>query len=129
MTRSDWIEHRRPDGELVGWLEPDGDGFHVVDLLGRRHTSAPVDYAEAERALEELGIGYLADRYSLQLEDGTERRVRISEVSLEGVVVLADDFGTAAVIGANPDSYELPFPAPAELRSLDAASLPRDLLP
>lgn len=118
MVPSDWIEHRRSDGEHVGWLESEGDGFHVVDLLGRRRTVAPIDFSEAEKVLDALGIGYLAHRYSLRLEDGTDRRVRISEVSTSGIVVVADDFGTASVIGADPDSYELPFPAPAELRSL-----------
>jgi hypothetical protein len=54
---SDWIEHRRSDGEQVGWLVPEGDGFHVVDLLGRRRTADPVAWPDAEEAFEALGIG------------------------------------------------------------------------
>ncbi len=120
MPAPDWIEHRRSDGEEhVGWIVSAGEGFHVIDLLGRQRTEAPVDLSHAEDALETLGIGYLANRYSLRLPDGGERRVRIGEVSSSGIVVLADDFGSASAVGANPEAFELPFPAPEGLRSLD----------
>jgi len=115
----DWIEHRRSDGEHVGWMVPAGEGFHVIDLLGRQRTEAPVDLPDAEDAFETLGIGYLANRYTLRLPDGVERRVRIGEVSSSGIVVLADDFGSASAVGAKPEAFELPFPAPEGLRSLD----------
>lgn len=114
-----WIEHRRSDGEHVGWAAPEGDGFHVIDLLGRRRTEAPIDWLDAETMLEALGIGYLADRYSLRLADGTERRVRIGELSAARIVVVDDEFGGASAIGSRPETFELPFPAPADLRSLD----------
>jgi ABC-type arginine transport system ATPase subunit len=100
-------------------MVPAGDGFHVVDLLGRQRTADPVEWPDAEAVLETLGIGYLADRYSLRLPDGVERRVRIAEVSASAIVVLADDFGSASAVGANPEAFELPFPAPEGLRSLD----------
>jgi hypothetical protein len=119
VPAADWIEHRRSDGVHVGWMVPEGDGFLIVDLLGRRRTEAPMDWADAEEALETLGIGYLANRYSLRLAEGDERRVRIGEVSASGVVVVADDFGKASAVGANPETFELPFPAPDSLRSLD----------
>jgi hypothetical protein len=115
----EWIEHRRADGEHVGWIAPAGDGFHVVDLLGRRRTATPVDWPSAEEALESIGIGYLANRYSLRLPDGVERRVRIAEVGAGGIVVVADDFGGASAVGANPERFKLPFPAPKGLQSLD----------
>jgi hypothetical protein len=67
MSRAEWIEHRRADGELVGWLVPDGEAFHVVDLLGRTRTDAPLEWVDAEEALDALSIGYLADRYSLRI--------------------------------------------------------------
>ena len=124
MPASDWIEHRRSDGELLGWMVPAGDGFHVIDLLGRQRTEAPADWSVAEAALETLGIGYLANRYSLRRADGAERRVRIGEVDASGIVVLADDFGSASAIGANPEVFELSFPAPEGLRSLDDARWP-----
>ena len=100
-------------------MVPAGDGFHIIDLLGRQRTEAPVDWPEAEEAFETLGIGYLANRYSLRLSDGIERRVRIAEVSAAGIVVVADDFGSASAVGANPEAFNLPFPAPDALCSLD----------
>ena len=119
MASPDWIEHRRSDGARVGWTVPSGDGFHIVDLLGRQRTEAPVDWLEAEEAFEMLGIGYLADRYSLRLADGAERRVRIGEVGTSVIVVVADDLGSASAVGAKPETFEWPFPAPEDLRSLD----------
>ena len=119
MPAPDWIEHRRSDGEHVGWMVPAGDRFHVFDLLGRQRTESPVDWPDAEEAFETLGIGYLANRYSLRLPDGVERRVRIGELSASGIVVVADDFGSASAVGANAEAFDLPFPAPADLRSLD----------
>ena len=115
MPSPDWIEHRRADGERVGWMIPEGDGFHLVDLLGRRITSTPLQWLDAEETLEELGIGYLADRYLLQLENG-ERTVRIGEVSTSAIIVVADDFGSASAVGAHPERFTLPFPAPETLR-------------
>lgn len=114
MTPADWIEHRRGDRELLGWMAPEGDGFHVIDLLGRPRTADPVDWLEAEELLERLGIGYLADRYTLVLEDGVERLVRVGEVSTAGVTVVADDWGAASAVGANPERFHLPFPVPPE---------------
>jgi len=32
---ADWIEHRRGDGERLGWMRPLGGLFVVIDLLGR----------------------------------------------------------------------------------------------
>ena len=115
MSRAEWIEHRRGDGELVGWMVPEGDAYHVVDLLGRTRTKAPLDWVDAEEVLDALGIGYLADRYSLRVQDGVVRRVRIGEVNTSGIVVVADDFGSASTIGAKPERFALPFPAPDEL--------------
>ena len=100
-------------------MVPSGDGFHVVDLLGRQRTESPVDWDDAEEAFEVIGIGYLANCYSLRLSNGVERRVRVSEVSPTGIVVLADDFGSASAVGAKPEAFELPFPAPEGLQSLD----------
>lgn len=119
MLSSEWIECRRGGGERVGWAVPADDGFHVVDLLGRRRTEQPVDWFDAEALLEAIGIGYLAERYTVRLADGSERTVRIGEVSTSGIVVVADDFGDASVVGAKPETFDLPFPAPAELRLLE----------
>lgn len=112
--RDDWIEHRRHDGERIGWLRPSGDGFVAVDLLGRDLT-APTDWLRAEEELERRGIGYLADPYELRLEDGTWLRVRLTEVSPERIVVKKDDFGA---IDAPQLVHTLPFPLPDRLRPL-----------
>lgn len=125
MVESDWIEHRRGDRELVGWIVPRGDDFVVIDLLGRER-GGPVDWLRAEEALDELGIGYLADIYILKLDSGIDLRVRIAEVSPAGITVKKDDFGA---VGAPQLYYSLEFPAPATLRPLapeDAAVLSPD---
>ncbi|MFX5734442.1 hypothetical protein ABTE21_20390, partial [Acinetobacter baumannii] len=85
-----WIEHRRAgDGELLGWIEPAGEDFVAIDLLGRRRTGA-VDWLTAEETLDELGITYLADLFDLRLDDGSWLRVRIAEVSVGGIRVKKD---------------------------------------
>jgi diguanylate cyclase (GGDEF)-like protein len=116
MLPADWIEHRRDDREPVGWIVPAGEGFRPVDRLGRWITAEPVDWLTAEELLEERGIGFLADRFVLRLPDGTERPVRISEASTDGVTVVADEYGSASAVGAGSDRFRLPFPAPDTLR-------------
>jgi hypothetical protein len=109
----DWIEHRRPgDGEILGWMRPDGDGFVVIDRLGRERTGV-VDWFTAERNLDELGIGYLADKYELQLENGNWLRVRIVEVGSDEIRVKKDDFGD---MSAPQLFYSVSFPMPDLLR-------------
>lgn len=92
-TPEDWIEHRRDDGELVGWIVPEGDDFATYDLLGRR--AEPTDWLSAEERLNDLGLGYLADIYAYEV--ATERwiRVRLVEVSTSGIKIKEDDFGDA----------------------------------
>ena len=120
MDRSDFIEHRRPDGELVGWLRPEGEGFVPVDLLGRELGGA-VDWLDGEALLETHGIRYLADPYVLRLEDGRELRVRLTEVCTRRIVVKKDDFGD---ITATLLQYELAWPIPPELTPLGDRELP-----
>jgi len=114
---SDWIEHRRADGERVGWMRPEADGFVAVDLLGRDITDE-VDWLEAEEALDALGIGYLAEPYLMDRPDAGPLRVRIVEVSPSGIRVKQDDFGDMS--GPPRLHYELAWPIPAELRLLSA---------
>lgn len=93
MDRSDWIEHRRGlDGELLGWMRPQGDGFVVLDLLGRERTEE-VDWLVAEEFLDALGIGYLADKYEFKLHNGDWQRVRITEVSTVSIFLKQEDWG------------------------------------
>ncbi|UOQ56161.1 hypothetical protein MUN78_10685 [Leucobacter allii] len=102
-----WIPHRREDGELVGWIAPEGEGFVPIDLLGRQRADAPIDWLPAEELLEELGIGYLAEIYALRREDGEWIRARIVEASPDGIGVAEDDLGD---IGAVVERFRLPFP-------------------
>ena len=111
----DWIAHRRAgDREVLGWMQPEGDGFVVIDLLGRRRTEA-LDWLDAEEALEEIGIGYLADLYELRLDSGEWLRVRLAEVSPTSIIAKKDDFGD---MNADQVYYPLGFPMPESLRPL-----------
>ena len=93
-------------------------GFaRTICSAGRSPTGA-VDWLSAEELLDDLGIGYLADRYALRLADGTERPVRIAEASVRGITVLADEFGAASAVGATPERFRLGFPVAGELRPL-----------
>jgi hypothetical protein len=109
---TEWIEHRRGDSELLGWMRPEGDGFVAIDRLGRPITGL-VEWMEGEEVLEALGIGYLADPYELRSGEGGWLRVRILEVSGELIRVKKEDGGA---IDAPREEYTLPFPLPPELR-------------
>jgi len=118
MLPAEWIEYRRSDSEILGWMLADGDGFRVFDLLGRERTpdgSGALEWLDAEELLDELGIGYLVDRWTLHLPDGSERPVRIAEASARGVIVVADEFGAASAVGGDPERFRLPFPVTDEL--------------
>ncbi len=115
MIPDDWTPHRRDDGERLGWIRPEGDAWVAIDVLGRA-ASDPVDWLDAEAALERLGLAWLADVWMLEREDAEPLRVRLVEVVPEGagrVVVHTDDFGA---IDVPVTRYELPWPAPARLR-------------
>ncbi|AQY02912.1 hypothetical protein QE375_002640 [Microbacterium foliorum] len=120
MPRPDWTPHRRDDGELLGWIHPDGDEWVAVDVLGRP-VSGPTEWLDAETALEERGIGWLADPWMLEGEADRPLRVRILEVTPddEGVpgriVVKIDDFGDMA--RPPVQQYVLEWPIPARLRA------------
>lgn len=115
---ADWTPHRREDRELLGWIRPAGEDWVAVDLLGRE-ASGPVDWLDAEEALDEIGLSWLGEVWMLD-GDGPARRVRIAEVTPpatpdeRGVVVVhTDHFGAVDVPF---DVIELPWPAPASLR-------------
>ena len=99
-------------------MRPEREGFVVIDLLGRT-VSPELDWFAAEELLDSLGIGYLADPYELLLDDGTWLRVRILEVSTDGIRVKRDDWGA---IDVPLLEYSLPFPIPDELRPLDPST-------
>lgn len=123
MIPADWTPHRRDDGELLGWIRPDGAHWVAVDLLGRPASSA-VEWLEAEDALEERGLSWLADPWMLERADAGILRVRLVEVTPGGggevgrVVVKADDGG--AIGGPPVPRFELAWPAPSVLRPATA---------
>lgn len=97
-------------------MRPHGDGFVVIDLLGRECSGA-LDWFEAETLLDDLGIGYLADAYELRLENGAWLRVRITEVSTVRVRVKRDDWGDITVPNVE---FTLSFPPNDVLRPVRA---------
>ncbi len=111
MIPQQWTPHRRDDGEVLGWIRPVGDGWVPVDRLGRDQ-AGPLEWLAAEAVLEGHGLGWLAERWWLD-----DQPVRIAEISAERIVVVTDDFGAAAAVGASAKRIELPWPAPPELRA------------
>jgi len=79
-----------------------------------RDLSPATDWLNAEWALEEPGIGYLADPFELLLEDGTWQQVRVVEISSTVIRLKKEDFG--AIGGPRAAEYTVPFPAPGTLR-------------
>lgn len=119
MVSSDWTPHRRDDGELLGWIHPEGDDWVAVDVLGRR-ASDPTDWLDAEAALEQHGIAWLAEPWMLEGEGDRPLRVRILEVTPDdegvpgGIVVKVDDFGD--MTRPATAQFELAWPIPDRLR-------------
>lgn len=109
---ADWTPHRRDDGELVGWIRPDGDDWTAIDVLGREVVAA-VEWLDAEAALEQRGLWFLADPWMLEHEGEAALRVRLVEVTPERIVVKAEDYGDMT---AFTDRFTLPWPLPARLR-------------
>ncbi|MFT4135728.1 hypothetical protein [Microbacterium sp.] len=117
MIPDSWMPHRRADGETVGFIVFDGDLFVPHDLLGRP-LAGPVEWDEAEAAVEERGLSWLAEPLVLQLEP--PRRVRVVEVSPARVVVVDDDFGAAQNVDARDlQRWEFELPLQVGLRPLD----------
>ncbi|MGW8482894.1 hypothetical protein ACWGJP_07125 [Microbacterium sp. NPDC055903] len=119
MIASEGTPHRRDDGELLGWIHPAGDAWVAVDVLGRPASDA-VDWLEAEAALEEHGLAWLADPWMLEGESEAPLRVRIVEVTpteagrAGRIVVKIDDFGDVSRPASEP--FVLPWPLPPRLR-------------
>lgn len=115
---ADWTPHRRGDGELVGWIRPDGGDWVAVDLLGRA-ASGPVEWIDAEDALEARGLSWLAEIWMLERDGSEPLRVKLVEVTpgrageAGRVIVQTDDFGA---IDAPVERIELTWPAPEALR-------------
>lgn len=109
MIPTHWMPHRRrEDGELVGYLVLDGDGFVPLTVFGHP-LAGPCELDVAEDLLDRRGLAVLAERWVWH--DGGPRPgmiVRIVEVTPERLRVVDDDTGAAAVVGANLETYDLP---------------------
>lgn len=120
MPRTDWTPHRRDDGELLGWIHPEGEAWVAIDVLGRA-VSGPTEWLDAEAALEDHGIAWLADPWMLEGEAERPLRVRIVEITPDGegrsgrIVVKVDDFGD--ITRPATQQYVLSWPAPDRLRT------------
>lgn len=119
MPHPDWTPHRRDDGELLGWIHPDGELWTAEDVVGRPVSDA-VEWLDAEAALEQHGIAWLADPWMLEGESERPLRVRIVEVTPdeEGapgrIVVKIDDFGDMTRPATT--QFVLEWPIPDRLR-------------
>lgn len=119
MVAADGTPHRRDDGELLGWIHPDGELWVSVDVLGRP-VSEPSEWLDAEAALDDHGIAWLADAWMLEGEADRPLRVRIVEVTPTAngragrIVVKIDDFGDTSRPATAP--YVLEWPLPSRLR-------------
>lgn len=109
MLPTDWMPHRRADGEVVGYVREAGDAFQPMDLLGRP-LGEPADWLEVEELLDAHSLAWLTDAFLLTV-DGAAVRVRVTELTPEHVLVKLDDFG--AVGPGEPQRWELPLPTDA----------------
>lgn len=112
MIPNTWKEHRRADdNELIGYVDEEFQARTVFGFpIGK-----PDDETEAKRALESLGLSYLAERWLLALPNREEPiTVHIVEVSPLNVTVKSVDYGYEGDYGT-PFTLDVPV-SPSELR-------------
>ncbi|WP_162802127.1 hypothetical protein [Ornithinimicrobium murale] len=85
-----WVSVRREDGELIGFVAPEPEGWRPLTVFG--HPLADVaDRATAEDRLHAVGLGYLAGKW--ELRDGEDWiSAQLVEASPAGVTVQLVDF-------------------------------------
>ncbi|NLG22965.1 MAG: hypothetical protein GX555_16215 [Actinomycetales bacterium] len=91
MQHSDgWTPVRREDGELIGFLAQDADGWRPMTVFG--HPIAEVGaHGEAEERLHAVGMSYLAEKW--EVRDGADWiSAQLVEASPAGVTVQLVDF-------------------------------------
>ncbi|MGV0110980.1 hypothetical protein [Arthrobacter sp. CP30] len=114
MIPESWASYyRQDDGELLGYLVPDGDLFLPVTVFGYELGKA-VDEYDASYVLESIGLSYPADTWALSVADRSEPiSVQIVEASPEVLKVKSVDYGWGQDYGT---MIELPVPEPGRLR-------------
>lgn len=114
VMHESWVEYRRDgDNERLGWIQPVGEGFVAIDLLGRTRTDV-TGWVEAEEFLNELGLAYLSEAYELLTENKSWIPVRITSVSAQTIEVKTEDYGA---IDVPTTTYTLPFEHLSGLRA------------
>lgn len=111
MIPTDWMPHRRADGEVVGFVRTVDTGFQPMDLFGRPLAEAG-DWLQAEELLDEHSIAWIDQPWLLE-EDGAQVRVRVVEVTPSRIRVKLDDFGD---VTASARSWEVPVPETGRLQ-------------
>lgn len=113
MIPSAWVPyHREDDGELLGYLVPDGELFVPVTVF-RYELGDAADEYDASQVLENIGLSYLADTWVLSIADRDEPiNVQIVEASPEVLKVKSVDYGWEQDWGT---IIELPVPDPGRL--------------
>ena len=114
MISSLWVPYyREDDGELLGYLVPDGGLFIPVTVFGYELGDA-VDEYDASQVLESIGLSYLADTWVLSVADRDEPiNVQIVEASPEVLTVKSVDYGWEQDYGTIID---LPVPETGRLQ-------------
>lgn len=113
------IEVRRDDGELIGFVEPDGDGgWRALVVFGAELATAP-DRDTAIAEVREAGLGVLAERW--WYHDGEEwLPAAIQEAGPGHVTAVVGDGSRSANVIGNPDAA-----LPLTLTGPEAAALRR----
>jgi hypothetical protein len=111
------IEVRRDDGELIGFVEPAGDGgWRALAVFGGELATAP-DRDAAIAEVRAAGLGVLAERW--WYHDGEEwLPAAIQEASPGRVTAVVGDGALSVNAVGNPG-------APITLTGADAAALRR----
>lgn len=94
MIPSTWLPYyREDDGELLGYLVPEGELFTPVTVFGFGLASAADEYT-AGQVLESIGLSYLADTWSLSIDGRDDSiNVQIVEASPQNLRVKSVDYG------------------------------------
>ncbi len=114
MIPLQWVPHYREyDGELLGYLVPDGEAYVPVTIFGYALDTAADEY-DATHVLEAVGLSYLADTWLLSIDGrGDPTNVQIVEASPHLLRVKSVDYGWEQDYGTLID---LPVPETGRLR-------------
>ena len=115
MIPTAWREYRREDDdELLGYVDSAQDAFQARTLFGYPVGTQSTE-EDAERTLESVGLGYLAERWLLSIEGRDDPiTVQIVEATPTEVTVKSVDYGFEGDYGT-PFVLDVPT-SPSQLR-------------